>query len=116
MLAVRPDQVSRLGVYARAQFIELMFRTLIERFPEETATMSVETLMTSIDRGIDVASTYGITLEPDVARFLELIVGLGEDFDVRSDLRWIGETLRQIDWPPTTRLDAVIEQLAFGGR
>lgn len=113
MLAVRPDQVSRLGVYARAQFIELMFRTLIERFPEETATMSVETLMTSIDRGIDLASTYGIVLESDVARFLELIVGLGDDFDVKQNHHWIQEILESTILPPEVRLDLIFDSLAF---
>jgi hypothetical protein len=114
MLAVRPEQVSQLGLYERAQFIVAMFKLLTERFPDETADLSVDALMHSIDRGIDLASTYGIILEPDVARFLELIVGLGDDFDTDPDHRWIGEILQQRDHLPIARLNNVFERLAFG--
>jgi hypothetical protein len=114
MLAVRIDQVSQLGLYERAQFIVAMFKVLTERFPDETADLSVDALMASIDRGVDLASTYGVILEADIARFLELIVALGDDFDIQPSMRWIGEALRQSDESPAERLDAILERLAWG--
>lgn len=114
MLAVRLDQVSTLGLYERAQFIKAVFRMLAERFTEEAANMSIDAVMVLIDRGISLAATYEIVLEPDVLRFLELLVGLGEDFVVRPDCRWITEALSRIDLLPSSKLDLIVERLAFG--
>ena len=105
-----------LGKHERAQFKVAMSKVLTDRFPDETARMSVDALIVLVDRGIDLASTYKILLEADVARFLELIVGLGEDFDVQSDFRWIGEILKQTEIEPAARLDMVLERFAFGER
>lgn len=116
MLTVRQDQLVHLGKHERAQFKVAMSKVLTDRFPDETARMSVDALIVLVDRGIDLASTYKILLEADVARFLELIVGLGEDFDVQSDFRWIGEILKQTEIEPAARLDMVLERFAFGER
>ena len=82
----------------RLRFEDEMVVHLQKKFPEETGRVSEDWLREMIREGTATAKGYDIVLEPDVARYLELMLALSPSSMVRSSSaapqsrvsRWLG--------------------------
>ena len=66
------------------RFIEKMLVHVYEVFPEETKDRDKQEIRDLIEEGIKRASDYEITEEPQVALFIDLMVGLGAGFEKKK--------------------------------
>lgn len=101
MLVIRQSQMDALGEPRRESFARRTGDHLRANFPE-CAAMPVEALRAFVDHGVARAASYGIEVERDVCKFLNLMAVFGRNFDV--ELPWAKETLRS-DAGPRLRLN-----------
>ena len=111
MLTVRQQQMDSLSAYMTRQFED---RTLAHLRSDKAAQIQGQSegqLRATIRRGIERAGYYGITLEPDVQRYIDLMVRCGAEFDAAAATRWAGTELRKRAVPARKRLDAIEQRL-----
>ena len=100
MLTIRREQVRALG------------RELLERYAEplvvEVAArhgMTRDAARTLVERGIAQALHHGIEPGPDVARYIELLLLLGDGFDADPSRPWAAYILGHHELLPSVKLD-----------
>jgi hypothetical protein len=90
MLIIRHEQ---MRVLSFALFERWMAPHLHQHFPEECARIGDGLLRDLIARGIAKARVYGFTSEPDICRYIDLMVVLGPDFDADPRFPWAADIL-----------------------
>ena len=90
MLVIRKAQLHTLGLERRRDFARRAGLHLCTNFAE-CAAMGQAELRPFVDEGIAKAARYGIEVEQDVCKFLNLLVVFGPVFDV--ELSWARKTL-----------------------
>jgi len=78
--------------------------------------MQEDQLRQLIDKGIEKGRRYGIVIERDVAKLLDLMVALHPDFDSGSDTAWARDILMRYDLPAGVRLDKIFRALSVQSR
>jgi len=63
--------------------------------------------------GVENASGYGIVLERDVARYIDLMLALSPDFDVSNNYPWAKESLTAGHAKPEKKLDDIYSTILF---
>jgi len=94
MLTIRPEQIEVFTGLMRKRFEDRMRARLGERFPEKCKALGEEAVRASIRDGIDRAAAYGVNIEADVARYIELMYRFSPDFDTGPALPWAAEILK----------------------
>jgi hypothetical protein len=116
MLTIRPDQLESFKEAAVNRFEDLMVEHLKKFFPAKCEAMGKPQLREMIHYGIERAEMYGITAECDVSVFLDVMLVMGRDFDLRGENAWAVRILNERDQgTPTERVmglrDATLEHL-----
>jgi len=111
MLIIRNDQVAALDAAMLNSFRGRMAAHLKETLPDQVGSQDDATLTATIDAGIDAARSLGLSAERDVARFVDLVVGLGPSFLDAAETSWTRALLENQRQAPSARLDAVYRQL-----
>ena len=109
MLIIRDEQMEALRLAAMKSFEQRMVRHLNEHFPEECRRAGAERIRGAISQGVYRAGQYGIVSERDVARYIDLSVVLGLDFDSGKRYPWAKEILARKDNGPPQKLQALYE-------
>ncbi len=91
MIAIRPEQSSAFDAYMRENFITRMAGHLRRSFPRQCDGVSEAELRARIGRAMDRAAVYEIRKERDIARFLDVGMIFGENFD--TEMPWAAERL-----------------------
>ncbi|WP_164021769.1 hypothetical protein [Pyxidicoccus trucidator] len=94
MLTIRQAQFKALDELRASAFVHRLSRRLRDMFEAELQSMKDEALERLIRSGIERARTYGIEYTADIARYVEYMVFLGEDFDSNPVVGWVGDILR----------------------
>lgn len=97
----------------RQRFEDEMFEHLRSAFPADFARVGETEVRSMIRDGIDRARSYDIVMECDVARYVELMLTMGPDFDRSTVTSWAGEILAGTD-TGAEKLDQIYEHLMFG--
>lgn len=105
MLRIRQEQMDALGRYMVQCFEERLAAHLAQRWPARCKELGESALRGWIQGGMGRAARYGIKVELDVARFIELMFLLAPDFDSSGRTAWAGEILRRPRTEPGTKLD-----------
>jgi hypothetical protein len=105
MLKIRAEQIRVSGEAMRRDFENRMTAYLRQNFQGHIARDSGEQVLAIIREGINKADRYGITIEKDVARFIEYSVVYGPDFHTR--LRWVATVLQNGDINRTQKMDRI---------
>lgn len=105
--------VDALGAQQRGRFETEMTVYLTREFPEETNRKGEGWLRDTIDMGIDTAREYGIILERDVTRYLELMLALSPDFDDSAETPWARHILTDESLRADQKLDRIYESIMF---
>jgi hypothetical protein len=88
MLVIRQEQMEALRKARIEQFEARMVVHLKQLMPEQCAALGDEAMRHDIRHGMARAAEYDITAERDVARYLELALLLGRDFDSSPSSPW----------------------------
>lgn len=111
MLTIRAEQMDALNAVMLERFTEKMMEHLLDVFPDETAAMSEEELRKFVDSGTTTASGYKITAEREVALFLDLILGLGHEFEKQPDNEWMLSILENEEVGQREKMDLIYLRL-----
>lgn len=109
MLVIRKYQMDEFTKYELKKFEDFMVRHLKQDLSKKVKGLPEETLRDMIQRGVSVAEEYGIRIEDDVKRYIDLMFILGEDFDVSPETSWAGELLRKEEMEPEERLNKIFD-------
>ena len=93
MFKINKQQMAVFAELSVRSFEERMIRYLGERFPKHCATLAAIGLQSLARKGIERATSHGITIEKDVSRFIGLMCVFGEGFDADPKLPWAAEVL-----------------------
>jgi hypothetical protein len=97
--------------YELKKFEDSMVLHLRQDLFEKVKGLPEEALRDIIQEGISAAEGYGIRIEDDVKRYIDLMFILGQDFDTSEESLWAGELLKKGEMEPEERLDRVFEVL-----
>ncbi len=110
MLTIRKEQMDQMGDEAMKTFVSRVSDHLSEIFPDECLELGDEVVGRRITDGIERAADYGIDIEYDVVRFINLMFILCEDYDTSDRFPWARKILSKPDENPTDRVDRLCER------
>lgn len=104
MLVIRAEQMAALARASTQQFEDQLVAHLLKWFPDECRVLGLEDVRRVIQEGTRKAARYGLELQRDLCRYIDLMFLLGMDFD--TALPWAHELLTAPEIPqPTLRLE-----------
>lgn len=109
MLVIRKYQMDEFTKYELKKFEDFMVRHLKQDLSKKVKGLPEETLRDMIQRGVSVAAYYGIRIEDDVKRYIDLMFILGEDFETSTDFSWTRDILKKEEMEPEERLNKIFE-------
>ena len=107
MLTIRQEQFTFFSRLEVEKFEDWTLAHLKKFFPRECAAAGDERLRDTIQHGIRRAASYGIKTRPDVAKYVDLAVVFGRDFDTDPRLGWAGRILGE-KREPSARMRALL--------
>ena len=107
-LHLRDEQVRRLGAAERNAFADTVVAELRERYPERFEDLGEVRMRALVEYGSKRPHRYGIRAQPEIRRYIALMVELGQNFDTDPRFPWAAELLgRRL--PPATKLRKLAE-------
>jgi hypothetical protein len=88
MLIIRDAQLTALAEARRKNFVLRVMALIEKHWTEQAGGMGEAALRDLVERGIAKANSYNIDDESDVARFINVQMALGQDFDSGSKYPW----------------------------
>jgi hypothetical protein len=107
-MRIRQEQIEALKTVALRSFEQRLMSHLREFFPDESRRIGEQRLLATIRRGMARAGKYGLVSEYDVARYIDLSVVLGPDFDSGERYPWAKEILNRDDLDGEFKLEALL--------
>lgn len=92
-MKIRNEQMNVFSEAAVQDFEGRMAKHVKQCFPEQCEAFGDAETREAIREGIVMASDYGITLEPDVCRYISLMFAFGRRFDRDRQLPWAARIL-----------------------
>jgi hypothetical protein len=89
MLTIFKGQISSLEQYMERTFKSYVSQYLRKHYPDESSKLSELEIHKLVDKGILKAKKYEIDDRNSVKQFLEYMLCLGEDFDIKPADKWI---------------------------
>jgi hypothetical protein len=99
MLTITNEQMVALREPGIETFVKKMIVHLNKYFPHETKKMDEVKIREFVNYGIQRAGSYKISIERDVAGYLDLMIVLGRDFDTDQEYSWAGKVLTSTKLP-----------------
>lgn len=97
----------------RERFEDEMVAYLRKEYAPVVVRRDDKWLRELIRLGVENASGYGVVLERDVARYIELMLALSPDFDVSNKYPWAKESLTARHAKPEKKLDDIYSTILF---
>ena len=110
-LTIGADQMAEIEQASVHEFEDRMWILLQKFYPDDCNEFGEAEIREIIRAGIDVAETYGITMEPDVAEYIVLLFRGGFELDVDPASAWAGEILRDERLSPSEKLTRISDRL-----
>jgi len=110
MLIIRKEQFEALSKYMEESFVSRLVAHLKEFWPEKCQEVGEEAICKSIHNGIDFARKFGITMEYDVARYIDLMYEFGWSVDEKAPDPWAQQILTNMELDGSTKMDRLYEQ------
>jgi hypothetical protein len=93
-MIIRKEQTDVFSERSLSGFERRLIEHLNRCFPAECEALGLQATENVIRYGIERAAGYGINLERDVCKYIDLMFVLGHDFDQQPDLPWVSEMLK----------------------
>jgi hypothetical protein len=106
MLTIRKEQLEVFRGPAVDAFVKRVVTHLNECFSEKCKSLGEPKVREMVKYGIQRSASYGIGLEKDVSRYIDLMMTFGPDFDQDPELPWAASILNNRALiNPTTKVD-----------
>jgi len=94
------------------QFEDSMVEHVNHQFPEVCGEMEEPQVRETIRYGMERAGSYGITIEQEVSKYINLMFLFGRDFDVDTSFPWASGILRSetSPGPAPRKIDRLYEE------
>jgi hypothetical protein len=112
MLIIRKEQQEVFAPLMRQGFEQRMVAHLAKTCPQEFQKMGEPSVRKMALEGEEKAAAHGITEEQDIARYLELTMRHGPDWEAASGLRWAREILSDESLSGTAKMDIVYQRMS----
>lgn len=109
-MIIRRQQKQALAQQAMRNFQQRMYAHVNKVFLEDCERMGEQAVRELISKGTARAAEYGIETEYDVARYIDLMFILCEDFNTNPRLPWAGRILNDENMKPTVKVDRLYER------
>jgi hypothetical protein len=118
-MQIRREQMAFFSEHGVKAFQDRVLSHLRKCFPTQYAASGEPGLQSTIQYGIKRASSYGLTTEREVCKYIDLMIVFGRDFDRDPARPWISAILTGRHWrTPTVKLEHLYktaqEQLKSG--
>jgi hypothetical protein len=107
ILSIRPELLQTLEADVRERFARRLAAHLRQLFPDDLVRLDEPALLELVHAAIAKASSYGVVIEYDVARFAEYAVFYGRSFDADPMVDWAGEILRDPSISGTEKMERI---------
>lgn len=107
MLTIRQAQLDVLAASGCKRFEDKMIAHLERVFPERCHALGELAVRASVQTAIERANAYGITLEIDVGRYLDLMYAFSFDFDGSRETPWAAVVLRRDDLQGASKMNVL---------
>lgn len=107
MFKIGAEQMQAMSRLMAEEFSQQMATHLRELFPEQTAPLDEQVLLTHVRETIARASRYDVVLEGDVQRYLECAVLFGWEFDRAPECAWARSILEDANLKGAAKVDAL---------
>jgi len=87
-MQIRPQQMETFSNVSQFSFEHRMEAHLRRCSPEECRKLGSDGLRETIRYGIERAKNYGIVLERDVCKYIDVMFAFGHEFDSDPELPW----------------------------
>ena len=109
MFKLKRQQKEALRLQAICDFEDRVLEHVERCFPDRLRSLGEATVREVIHQGVGRAATYGIYLERDVCKFIDLMLVLGMHFD--RELAWASEILgAPLPKEPSVKLGRLFER------
>lgn len=111
MLLIRNEQITVLKQYMVKQFEKRMILYLKEYHSEKCRKLADKKIQKTVRYGINRARRYGITVEKDMSRYINMMFVFGPDFDKDSNLPWVRQILDKKEYKNgSVKMDALYKE------
>ena len=110
VLVIRKEQIAVFQDYAAKEFENHMVTHVKQYFPDVCALLGQEKVREAIAYGLNRAETYGMTLEYDVSRYINLMFTFGRDYDMDPTLPWAAKILGDNRLSGPAKMDELYEE------
>lgn len=104
-MKLHEEQMEMFSESAETEFGARMVAHLERCFPESCGQLGRSKVVESVQTGIDRAAKYSIMIEYDVARYIDLMYVLCQDFDTNRETPWAREILNDQELAPRDKMD-----------
>jgi hypothetical protein len=105
MPTIRPDQWQTLHATRQTALQANLMARFRELWAAQAEQLGDEAVRDWIDHAVQASRQYGLTLELDVRRYLDIMAVLGRDFDKDTRYPWASAVLADAALRPSTRID-----------
>ncbi len=113
LFKIREDHVAAFDRYMFKKFEKRMLEHLAKVFPEKFQAMGLQEARRIIRKGHNKAFRYRITTERNVSLFIDLTIGLDQEFDTAEKYAWIREILDNKNRAENNRMDEIFFLLPY---
>jgi hypothetical protein len=110
MLTIRREQMEAFHADAVQRFAARMGRLLQGTWPDLFRELGPEGFRALLARGIQRSMAHGLTRQLDIARYLNVMLALGEDFETAPATAWAVEILQDAALTPERKMDLLSER------
>lgn len=93
MLTIRTEQWEALRAVSVRGFERRMLLHLRKFFPEQCSSLGDDGVTLAVRHGIERAEHYGIRMEREVCKYIDVMFSFGRDFDTDTTLPWAASIL-----------------------
>jgi hypothetical protein len=109
-MLIRRSQMDTFSNAAASRFAEKMIVHLRKCFPSRCEALSDNQIHEMIGFGIQRSSSYGITAERDVCKYIDVMMVFGQDFDQNQAIPWAQQILNDSQKTPSDRVEALMAE------
>ena len=111
MLTIRKEQMDALSSVMRERYVAKTVLHLRKLFPEETKKMPDTELRPLIEEGLNRARGYQVTSGREVTLFIDLMVGIGKNFETQPANAWIKGFLEDPELDQSEKMNLICKRL-----
>lgn len=107
MMVIYKQQLEALEQIEILDFENRMITYLRQKHHERIELLDKADYRTFVQKSIKKARMYGVEIEDEVRRFIEIMIDLGENFDMDLSIEWAHEILLNSSLPSHEKLATI---------